>query len=243
MQSLPLANPNQKVAEYASATSNNLLLTRGFSKVLANEEILNETRDQIELTLKRNKAKNSTTTYIDDLTVYSFMLPDLTQYTDEFREFLQNDLIEVSASGSLTEAGHLNWWANDAWEGTCRLLFPMCTSGDGNCLLHAVSLAMWGLHDRYLVLRKALHSTLEDIKPDSALWRRWKYEQMLQNQKYGLIYNDDEWDKEWSALLKLSSYQPRNSSNQSTLKETKPNDPNNENYRDSAPQNKTDGSK
>jgi OTU domain-containing protein 7 len=81
----------------------------------------------------------------------------------------------------------------------------------GNCLLHAASLAMWGLHDRYLILRKALNSTLKQIKEDNsnALWRRWKWEQMCQNKKYGLIYDDDEWSKEWHSLLKLSSYQPR----------------------------------
>jgi OTU domain-containing protein 7 len=28
--------------------------------------------------------------------------------------------------------------------------------GDGNCLLHAASLAMWGVHDRQLMLRRAL---------------------------------------------------------------------------------------
>jgi OTU domain-containing protein 7 len=207
---------------------NNMLLTRGFSKVQANEEILNETRNQIELTLKRNKA-SSAKMHLDDMAVFSFMLPDLTQYTDEFREFLHNDLIEVTASVSLTDAGHLNWWSTHVpWEGACRNLYPMCTSGDGNCLLHAVSLAMWGLHDRYLILRKALHTTLEDIKPNSALWRRWKYEQMLQNRKYGLIYSDEEWDREWTALLRLSSYQPRTPPNQSTLNEAKlsPNDTN-----------------
>jgi hypothetical protein len=27
--------------------------------------------------------------------------------------------------------------------------------------------------------------------------------------KYGLIYDEDEWAREWQSLLKLSSYQPR----------------------------------
>ena len=204
--------PAQKLVEYPPGSNQytlpkNLLLTRGFSKVQANEEILNETRNQIENNLKRSK--DDSTLHITDLSDYSFMLPDLTKYPDEFREFLQQDLIEISALFSLTEAGHLNWWSTNAWDGACRMLQPMVTSGDGNCLLHAASLAMWGLHDRYLILRKALHSTLEDIKPNSALWRRWKWEQMKQNRKFGLVLNEDEWSKEWSALLKLSSYQPR----------------------------------
>lgn len=208
---------NQKMVEYPPGSHQytlpkTLLLTRGFSRVQANEEILNETRSQIENNLKRNKETNSAL-HITDLSDYSFMLPDLTQYPAEFKEFLQHDLIEMSAFMSLSEAGHLNWWAINNWDGACRMLHPMVTSGDGNCLLHAASLAMWGLHDRYLILRKALHSTLENIKTNSPLWRRWKWEQMSQNRKLGLVYNDDEWSKEWSSLLKLSSYQPRASNN------------------------------
>lgn len=209
---------SQKLVEYPPGSNHytlpkNLLLTRGFSKVQANEEILNETRNQIENNLKRSK--DDSTMHINDLSDYSFMLPDLTKYTDEFKDFLQQDLIEIAALVSLTEAGHLNWWCSNAWDGATRMLQPMVTSGDGNCLLHAASLAMWGLHDRYLILRKALHSTLEDIKPNSALWRRWKWEQMKQNRKFGLVLNEDEWSKEWSGLLKLSSYQPRISNNNS----------------------------
>ena len=33
--------------------------------------------------------------------------------------------------------GRLNWWAE---KGTCQRLWPLATTGDGNCLLHAASL-------------------------------------------------------------------------------------------------------
>lgn len=206
--------------EYPPGTQNytlpkSLLLTRGFSKVQANEEILNETRNQIETNLRKNQQQqqqqqhDSPSLQITELSDYSFILPDLFKYPNEFRDFLHNDLIEVSVQYSLSESNHLNWWSSNQFENVCRSLYPMVTSGDGNCLLHAASLGMWGLHDRYLILRKALHSTLENIKPNSPLWRRWKWEQMIQNKKYGLVLNDDEWNKEWSSLLRLSSYQPR----------------------------------
>ncbi len=157
----------------------------------------------------------------NELTCYSFMLPDLNHFEDyKFKEYLQNDLIEMPTQYNLTESGHLNWWTEKQWENVCRPLYPMITSGDGNCLLHAASLAMWGLHDRYLILRKALNSTLKQIKEDnsSPLWRRWKWEQMCQNRKYGLIYDEDEWAKEWQSLLKLSSYQPRVANSNQTVK-------------------------
>jgi len=248
-----------KQQQLTTALPKNLMLTRGFSRVHANQEILNETRAQIETNLGNNN-NNSTNKQQqsikqqslssrksllnnNELTCYSFMLPNLNKFNSDYKlkEYLQNELIEVPAQFNLTESGHLNWWTQQQWENVCRPLYPMVTSGDGNCLLHAASLAMWGLHDRYLILRKALHSTLKDIKDDntSALWRRWKWEQMCQNRKYGLIYDDDEWSKEWQSLLKLSSYQPRvnlNNYNNSTQDNTISNNVNNNNNN-----NKTNG--
>ncbi|RNA24095.1 OTU domain-containing 7B-like isoform X1 [Brachionus plicatilis] len=191
--------------------------SRGYSKVVANEEITHNLRSKIEKSFKSDTLSSSSSTsstnnsrlYIQN--EYSFMLPDLNQVKDyKFREYLHSDLIEMPTEYALTESGHLNWWTQNEWEGVCKPLYPMSTSGDGNCLLHAASLSMWGLHDRSLVLRKALHSTLENLKENqSALWRRWKWEQMCQNKKLNLIYSDEEWSSEWNALLKLSSYKPR----------------------------------
>ena len=238
----------QQQNDYQPAATNNnpvpkgLMLARGFSRVQANQEILNETRAQIENNLgnknshdsnehKKDQKQNSSSSLSkkllnNELTCYSFMLPNLNQFSDyKLKEYLQNELIELPAQYNLTESGHLNWWTQNNWENVFRPLYPMVTSGDGNCLLHAASLAMWGLHDRYLILRKALHSTLKDIKEDNtnALWRRWKWEQMCQNRKYGLIYDEDEWSKEWQSLLKLASYQPRvHLNNNSSTRNTNP---------------------
>ena len=49
---------------------------------------------------------------------------------------------------------------------------PLNTKGDGNCLLHALSLAMWGVHDRHLRLRTALCAILS---PGSASEQRLRY--------------------------------------------------------------------
>ena len=222
---------NNNTASTAATSSSyqipkQFMLTRGFSKVQANEEILNETRSKIKNKLCKSTDDDDCSFHLlSELPDYSFMLPDLNKFDDyKFKEYLTNDLIELPTQYALSESGHLNWWSQGNWENVCRPLYPMVTSGDGNCLLHAASLAMWGLHDRYLVLRKALHSTLENIKENSSpLWRRWKWEQMCQNRKYGLIYNDEEWSKEWKSLLKLSSYQPRVSNVASTSSSTSSN--------------------
>lgn len=49
--------------------------------------------------------------------------------------FIEKDLIAVAMQSSLEQASRLNWWT-----GFCQRLYPLSTSGDGNCLLHAASL-------------------------------------------------------------------------------------------------------
>lgn len=44
-------------------------------------------------------------------------------------------------------------------------------SGDGNCLLHAVSLFLWGVEDRDLLLRRLLYLSLAN--DDKKFFRRW----------------------------------------------------------------------
>ena len=69
--------------------------------------------------------------------------------------------------------------------GVCRRLLPLATVGDGNCLLHAASLGMWGYHDRLLTLRKALYRTLTSHLAKGAIKRRWRLEQWQKNIKAG----------------------------------------------------------
>ncbi len=63
---------------------------------------------------------------------------------DEFRGFLENELIDTSMAISLSETARLNWWTC-LGEG-CEKLWPLSTTGDGNCLLHAASLGMKDLY-------------------------------------------------------------------------------------------------
>ena len=39
----------------------------------------------------------------------TFSLPDLQQFPQDFRKFLEKDLIEISALTSLERSGRLNW--------------------------------------------------------------------------------------------------------------------------------------
>ncbi|KAM4690385.1 OTU domain-containing protein 7B [Rhinophrynus dorsalis] len=139
--------------------------------------------------------------------VCTFQLPDLTVYKDEFRNFIERDLIEQSMLVALEHAGRLNWWAQV--DPTYQRLLPLATTGDGNCLLHAASLGMWGFHDRDLMLRKSLYTLMEKGAEKEALKRRWRFQQTMQNKESGLVYTEEEWQKEWNDLIKLASSEPR----------------------------------
>lgn len=138
---------------------------------------------------------------------FTFTLPDLSVHDDDFRRFLEKDLIECSTLSSLENSQRLNWWAS---QDICRKVYPLSTSGDGNCLLHAASLATWGFHDRRLTLRKALHNILSEGSLKSPLWRRWRFQQTRINKEAGLIFSEIEWAKEWDEIVALASAEPRN---------------------------------
>ncbi|KAK2518146.1 Otud7b [Columba guinea] len=152
-------------------------------------------------------SSNGGSEHLLEMPVCTFQLPDLTVYSEEFRSFIERDLIEQSMLVALEQAGRLNWWANV--DPSCQRLLPLATTGDGNCLLHAASLGMWGFHDRDLMLRKSLHTLMDKGAEREALRRRWRWQQTQQNKESGLVYTEDEWQKEWNELIKLASSEPR----------------------------------
>ncbi|XP_052794353.1 OTU domain-containing protein 7B-like isoform X1 [Mya arenaria] len=174
------------------------ILKRGISKISENSFLVDQER--------KNVLHDISEDCHDHMYVQTFTLPDISGYNDDLREFLEKDLIEISTLVSLEQAGRLNWWAE---LGVCQRMWPMATSGDGNCLLHAASLAMWGIHDRQLMLRKALYDTLTKKFYSNALYRRWRLQQTQTNKQAGLIFSESEWKAEWDNVLRLASTTPR----------------------------------
>ncbi|KAK6188935.1 hypothetical protein SNE40_005009 [Patella caerulea] len=173
-------------------------LKRGISNIMENATLLTETRSCILHDIEEDSH--------DHMYILTFVLPDLTVHNDGFRAFLQKELVETSTLVSLEQAGRLNWWAEMR---ICQRLWPMATTGDGNCLLHAASLAMWGVHDRELILRNALYDLLTKSTYRDALYRRWRWQQTITNKESGLVFSESEWNAEWANLLKLASPKPR----------------------------------
>nr|XP_042699244.1 OTU domain-containing protein 7B isoform X3 [Chrysemys picta bellii] len=118
-------------------------------------------------------SSNGSSEHLLEMPICTFQLPDLTVYTEEFRSFIERDLIEQSMLVALEQAG------------------------------------MWGFHDRDLMLRKSLYTLMDKGVEREALKRRWRWQQTQQNKESGLVYTEEEWQKEWNELIKLASSEPR----------------------------------
>lgn len=105
-------------------------LARGISRATDNVNIVSRARS--EFAMDFHTKQQPTASYMIDTPDYTFTLPDLSVYEEDFRKFLEKDLIECATLNSLENTNRLNWW-NDI--GNCRKLWPLATSGDGNWLV------------------------------------------------------------------------------------------------------------
>uniref|UniRef100_A0A0N4ZIC7 ubiquitinyl hydrolase 1 n=1 Tax=Parastrongyloides trichosuri TaxID=131310 RepID=A0A0N4ZIC7_PARTI len=141
---------------------------------------------------------------------YAFILPNLDSFIPEFKLFLEKEMIELSVLRRLESSGHLNWWCTmDATKS--QKLFPLSTTGDGNCLMHAISLGIWGVHDSQLALRNAVWNLLTNNKKKENLKRRWRWSEEKNNKQSGLIFSEEEWEREWNEILEIASCKTKRS--------------------------------
>ena len=109
--------------------------------------------------------------YLDSSTKHSFLLPSFQDFPIEFRKFVYSFLVDGHILRELEATRRLNW---------CHSLGRMITVntlGDGNCLMHAASIGMWAVNDRYQTLRKtAYEALLEDVEGTSKLRSKWASE-------------------------------------------------------------------
>ncbi|CAF1040130.1 unnamed protein product [Rotaria sp. Silwood1] len=183
----------------------------------SNQTYVHQQRDVLPKNYRRKSINDDIITIDHNDADTSFILPNLYELPEDIRIRVMDNLVDIPTMVSLEETKRLNWWVNKKLP--CTKLYPLVTSGDGNCLLHATSLAMWGFHDHSLSMRKALNETLITSKPNNSLYRRWRWTQSVQNKKYGLVFSEQEWNEEWRSLLRLSSAEPRISQTNSSIDE------------------------
>lgn len=97
---------------------------------------------------------------------WTFILPNMSDFEDDFKTFLKGRLCQRDHLLDLQRFKVINW------DRAPSPLTPLKTTGDGNCLLHASSLAMWGIQDQALVLRTKLREMLHGPLA-STFHQRW----------------------------------------------------------------------
>ncbi|CAK1581200.1 unnamed protein product [Parnassius mnemosyne] len=174
-------------------------LSRGISRATDNEGLVWALRSNTE-----PEPNNLSSDHI-------FLLPDISVYPPDFRIFIEKDLLETATLVTLESAGVLNWWRHGRVPGAPRLL-PLATSGDGNCLPHAASLAAYGFHDRLLALRTKVQALLCGEGGEAlteALRRRWRWCEAGALRGAGLAPSEAEWAREWADAVRAASAEPR----------------------------------
>ncbi|XP_059047890.1 OTU domain-containing protein 7B-like isoform X1 [Achroia grisella] len=174
-------------------------LSRGISRATDNEGLV--------WALRSNTEPEPNTLSSDHI----LLLPDISVYPPDFRTFIEKDLLETATLVTLESASILNWWRHGRVPGAPRLL-PLATSGDGNCLPHAASLAAYGFHDRLLALRTKVQALLSGEGGDvltNAIKRRWRWSESFALRSAGLTPSEAEWEREWADAVTAASAEPR----------------------------------
>ena len=143
------------------------------------------------------------TYFFMDLPSYTFTIPPLSSYPPDFRQFVFDRIVDKMAKKSLEEESCLNWCHQ------ATKLEPLHTKGDGNCLLHAASLGMWGFQDRANILRNAVSKAVSHASSKSnTLYQRWHYNKHLECQQQGYRLEPPQWQREWETVVRQASSDP-----------------------------------
>ena len=136
----------------------------------------------------------------------SLFLPSFEHADPGFKASLTGRLLHTCGMHDLESRGTINW-AVDSNRLTerCRVQ-PMWTLSDGNCLLHASLLGIWGLHDTGTVnglspLRAAMCRVLADPRTSTWLKQRFLAKNNRENSAQGFEWDVAQADAEWARIL------------------------------------------
>ncbi|XP_065192004.1 tumor necrosis factor alpha-induced protein 3-like [Sycon ciliatum] len=152
------------------------------------------------------------------LTSYNldFIFGFVNSLDEERRKFVYRSVFDGDTQRALERDGVINWPEAHAMDRLrsveqqiCKLV-PLRTRGDGNCLLHAVSLAMWGVDDTSLRLRSALHLAVVHSTAEEKLRNRWRRAVDAENRRIGVQLEEHQWHVEWMThVVRISEPRPK----------------------------------
>lgn len=160
-------------------------------------------RESIQNDIDTSVSDRNKTFCLKSYHVFNITLPNLSVYPEGFRHFYLLNIVDSDSKQDLQENKVINWCRS------AKSLYPLKTKGDGNCLLHAVSMAMWGLEDDNLLLRRLLYvSLVQDTSSDKHFQKRWLLNQRRINQErpagFNAQKNEKEWEREWEDIIKAA---------------------------------------
>mmetsp|Transcript_113654 Transcript_113654/g.321358 ORF Transcript_113654/g.321358 Transcript_113654/m.321358 type:complete len:635 (-) Transcript_113654:56-1960(-) len=159
-------------------------LERALSKIPANvnaaAQLRNELKEAVEGMVLCRQSSNpdgdGAGNALKRLTHSNFFLPDLSDEDPAFKTYIHSKLTAPHYQRDLEDQGVINTFRGDA----ANRLWVLHTMADGNCLLHATLLAIWGLHDTASVgsagsssIRAAMKRVFEDPVTETLIRRRW----------------------------------------------------------------------
>ena len=92
-----------------------------------------------------------------EVTKSSMIIPTFNKMMDldpRLARFTLGLVTDNNALDAMERDGVINWCMHS------RTLIPLKVDPDGNCLMHSISVYIWGVHDRKLNLRRFLHRKL-----------------------------------------------------------------------------------
>ena len=162
----------------------------------ANLELTDQWKDTVKRDLVRD-APRGATTFFSNTPKFTITIPSL-DHQASFKSYVLGVLVDSSVQKLLEGEYIINWC-----DSVTRVV-PLNTIRDGNCLLHAASLGMWGFQDRNYTLRNALHDALE-CPTENTLYNRWRQSREVENDRVGLQLTPDLWEKEWQCVKRQAT--------------------------------------
>ena len=153
------------------------------------------------------------TYFFINLPMYTFTIPQLNSCPPDFRQFVFERIVDKTAKKSLEEEKCLNWCMQ------ATKLEPLHTKGDGNCLLHAASLGMWGFQDRANILRNAVSQAVAHAGNTNTLFDRWRHNKTMECRQQGYELEPRQWQQEWQTVVRQASSDPTATSTLYSLEE------------------------
>ncbi|KAL8570574.1 hypothetical protein ACOMHN_008931 [Nucella lapillus] len=111
--------------------------------------------------------------FLNTTSFYLTSLPDAAKWHPELKSRVMSVIVDHDMKEDLVKAGLINWCRN------VRSLLPVTVPRDGNCLLHAVAVAVWGVRDNSLMLRRLLCLAL-GVDQEQRFRSRWLHSRQTQ---------------------------------------------------------------